>query len=85
MGMQRSWQGTWEKARELGRKEGRDEGRVEQAARSVLTVLRARGIAVPDEARERILAEKDLKRLRCWLEKASVASSLEEVLDEPSS
>src|SRR5262245_65108495 len=44
-------QSTWEKAREMGRAEAR--------ASHVLTVLRVRGIAVPDGARERILAEKD--------------------------
>src|SRR5436190_3606135 len=37
---------------------GRIEGRAEEAARAVLTVLRVRGIAVPDIARDRIMAEK---------------------------
>ncbi len=50
----------------------------------LLTVLRARGIAVPDAARERILAQKDPARLERWLEKAAVAASLAEVIDEPS-
>jgi hypothetical protein len=67
---------TWEKAREIGR--------TEEAARAVLTVLRARGIVVPDAARERILAQKDLEQLKRWLEKAAVASSIREVLVEPS-
>jgi hypothetical protein len=67
-----------------GRDAGRAEGRVEEAARNLLTVLRARGIAVPDAARERILAEKDAARLERWLEKAVVAASVAEVLDEPS-
>ena len=39
-----------------GRAEGRVEGRVEGEAQALLTVLQARGIAVPDTARERILA-----------------------------
>ena len=38
---------TWADAR----REGRDEGRVEEAARAVLTVLRVRGITVPEAAR----------------------------------
>ena len=59
-------------------------GRVEEAARAVLTVLRARGIAVPDTARERLLAQKDPDRLERWLEKAAVAASFGEVLDDPS-
>ena len=66
-----------------GRAEGRAEGRTEEAARNVLTVLRARGLAVPDDARERILAQTDPERLERWLVKAAVASSVAEVLDEP--
>jgi hypothetical protein len=66
-----------------GRAEGRTEGRTEEAARAVLTVLRARGIAVSDAVRERILAQKDPERLEGWLEKAAVASSVAAVLDEP--
>jgi hypothetical protein len=88
-------QGTWKEARKLGlaegrneglaegRNEGRDEGRAEEAARAVLAVLRVRGIAVPDVARERILAQKDPERLERWLEKAAVAASVTAVLDEP--
>jgi hypothetical protein len=64
--------------------EGRAEGRVEEAARIVLLTLRVRGIAVPEAARERILAEKDLERLRRWYEQAILAPSLAEVLDDPS-
>jgi hypothetical protein len=79
-----SMQSTWAKARAEGRKEGRDEGRAEEAARAVLTALRVRGVAVPDAARERILAEKDPARLERWLERAILAASLEDVLDEPS-
>ena len=64
--------------------QGRTEGRTEEAARNLLTVLRARGIAVPDAARERILAERDPARLERWIEKAVIAASLAELLDEPS-
>jgi hypothetical protein len=39
---------------------------------------------VPDAARDRILAQKDLEQLYRWFEKAAVASSIGEVLDEPS-
>jgi len=69
-------QGSWKDARKLGRAEGE--------ASALLTVLRGRGIAVPDAARERILAEKDPARLERWIEKASVAASFAEVLDDPS-
>lgn len=81
-------QDTWEKARELGleqgHKEGLKEGLKEARAGGVLMVLRMRGIAVPDAARERILAEKDPERLERWLERSVVATSLAEVLGEPS-
>lgn len=59
------------------------QGRTEEAASNLLTVLRARGIAVPDAVRERILAQKDPERLERWLEKAAVAASVATVIDEP--
>ncbi len=49
-------------------------------AMGVLAVLRARGIAVPDAARARILAEEDTRRLDGWLEKAVTAASVDDVL-----
>jgi hypothetical protein len=58
--------------------------RAEARAGDVVTVLRARGIAVPDAARERILAQKDPERLDRWLERAAVAAELGEVIDEVS-
>jgi len=60
-----------------------EEGKAETRADDVLTVLRVRGIAVPDAARERILAQKDLEQLKRWLAKAAVASSIGEVLGDP--
>jgi hypothetical protein len=75
---------SWEEGRAEARAEGRAEGRTETQADAVLTVLHARGIAVPDIARERILAQKDLELLKRWLVKASVAASIGEVIDDPS-
>ncbi len=66
------------------RAEGRAEGRADARASDVLTVLRARGVAVPDLARERILAQKDPDRLERWLERAAVAASIGDVIDERS-
>jgi hypothetical protein len=66
-----------------GLSQGRAEGRAEEAARNLLTVLRARGFAVPDVVREHILAQKDPERLERWLEKAVVAASVAAVIDEP--
>ncbi|MEI7895086.1 MAG: hypothetical protein WCI05_18465, partial [Myxococcales bacterium] len=73
-------QNTWEQARD----EGRKEGLAEEAARSVLTALRVRGLEVPEAARKRILEEKDRERLERWLERAILAPSIVDVLDEPS-
>jgi hypothetical protein len=67
-----------------GLTEGLAKGRAEEAARALLTVLRARGIMVPEAARERILSQKDPERLELWLEKAAVAASVAAVLDDPS-
>lgn len=61
---------------------GEATGRSEEAARALLTTLRVRGILVPEVTRERILAEKDPERLERWLEKAMVAASVAEVMDE---
>lgn len=69
-------QQTWEDAR--------TEGLIAAQVKAVLTVLRARGIAVPDAARRRIQAEQDLARLERWLEQASIASSIAEVIDDAS-
>jgi hypothetical protein len=63
---------TWEDARA--------EAKAEAKAEDVLTVLRVRGIAVPAAVRKRILAERNLKLLKRWHEKAIVAASLEAVI-----
>jgi post-segregation antitoxin (ccd killing protein) len=69
---------TWEDARQLGEKQGRTAAQ----ARDVLTVLWVRGIKVSNAARKRILAEQDAERLDRWLQRASVATSLDSVLDD---
>lgn len=63
---------------------GRELARVEKGAHDVLRALRARNVVVPDAARERILSEKDEARLERWLDKAAVATSVADVLDDPS-
>ncbi|HEV2853068.1 MAG TPA: hypothetical protein VHC97_09725 [Thermoanaerobaculia bacterium] len=65
-----------------GLTKGRAEGRAEGEAEALLTVLEARGLAVPDAIRERILAEKDPERLKGWLKKAVIAPSADAVVDE---
>ncbi|MBK9261229.1 MAG: hypothetical protein IPM54_15665 [Polyangiaceae bacterium] len=68
----------------LGRDEGLKLGRDEGFTQAVLTLLRLHGIDVPEATRQRMLAEKDQARLERWLERAAVAQTLAEVLDEPS-
>ena len=82
MAMQKSWEDARAEGRTEGRAEGRAEVRAETQANAVLTVLRVRGIAVPEAARKRILAQKDLHRLERWHEKAIVATSLGDVIDD---
>jgi predicted transposase/invertase (TIGR01784 family) len=72
-------------AQREGELKGELKGETAANARAVLTVLRVRGIAVPDAARERILAEKDPARLERWHERAILAASVAEVIDESSS
>jgi hypothetical protein len=62
--------------------EGKAEARTGTQANAVFTVLRVRGIAVPEAARQRIVAEKDLEQLKRWHEKAILASSIAEVIDD---
>ena len=71
---------SWEEARD----EALTKGRTEAQANAVLTALRVRGIAVSDASRQRILAQKDLAQLERWLERAVVATSIADVLDDPS-
>jgi hypothetical protein len=62
--------------------EGEAKGRAEGEAEALLTVLEARGFAVSDAVRERILAEKDPERLKGWLKKAVIAPSADAVVAE---
>lgn len=60
--------------------EGRAEGEAEGEARSVLAVLNARGIAVPDVVREHILACTDSHQLILWVARAATVATAEEVI-----
>ena len=67
---------SWDKARA--------EGRVANGADAVLTVFRVRGIALSEADRLRILAQRDPAQLERWLEKVAIASSVADVIDDPS-
>jgi len=58
--------------------EARGEARGE--GRAVLTVLEARGVAVPAAVREQVLACTDLARLDTWLRRALTAATVDDVI-----
>ncbi len=62
--------------------QGRAEGLAEGKARALLAVLEARGLAVSEPLRQRILSCSDLARLDTWLARAVTATSASEVLGE---
>jgi hypothetical protein len=60
---------------------GRAEGRAAEKAADVLDVLKARGLAVTDAQRERVLGCKDLDTLSRWLRIAATATSADALFD----
>ena len=63
-----------------GEAKGKAEGKVEGKAEDILVVLAARGIAVTDQERRRVLACSDLALLDRWLERSVTAGSASDVL-----
>jgi hypothetical protein len=59
--------------------------RCQTMASDVLTVLDARGLAVPDKVRQRVEASEDLFKLDDWLRRAAVVSSAQEIFGKPKS
>ena len=50
-------------------------------ARALLTVLSARGLEVPDDARERINSCTDFDQLDMWVRRAATAKTVKELFD----
>ncbi|WP_437586976.1 hypothetical protein [Sorangium sp. So ce1000] len=65
---------------EQGREQGRQQGLLEGKAHDVLAVLEARGLEVPAEVRERVLASTDLAELDRWIRRAAVIRDASELL-----
>ncbi|WP_437763161.1 hypothetical protein WMF27_42495 [Sorangium sp. So ce281] len=59
---------------------GRQEGILEAKAHDVLAVLEARGLEVPVEVRERVLASTDLDELDRWIRRAVIISDAQDLL-----
>ncbi|WP_433657456.1 hypothetical protein ACQPW1_38100 [Nocardia sp. CA-128927] len=62
--------------------QGRAEGEARGEAKMLVRALVARGFAVPDDLRARILACLDTEQLEAWMDKAAVATSLDTVFDD---
>lgn len=61
-------------------KKGFAKGQSEGEAKALLRILERRGIEVPEETREQILACGDTAQLEAWIDQAIVANNLEEVM-----
>lgn len=61
---------------------GLAQGQAQGLADAVLTVLQGRNVAVPDDARERILGCADREQLRSWLLRAATATTIDDVTTE---
>ncbi len=61
----------------------RAEGRAEARAEGVLLILDARGIEVPEAARERITSCTDLDELRTWIIRAVTAATADDLFTDP--
>lgn len=61
---------------------GQVKGKAEGEARAVLVVLDARGIEVPDDARDRITGCTDVARLETWARRAATADKVQDLFDE---
>lgn len=79
--------GNYEYQSEFVRKnvaKGQAEGALKTQAAAVLTVLEARGLAISDEVRQRVLASTDLDQLSHWLRRAAVVSSAVDIFETAS-
>jgi Uma2 family endonuclease len=68
--------------RDRGKVEGRAEGKAEGKAEAVVAILEARGIAVAEADRARILATTDAETLDAWIVRAATSASAAEVLSD---
>jgi hypothetical protein len=60
---------------------GEAKGEARGEARAVLAFLSARGIEVPDDARERITECTDPDQLEVWVRRAAIATTVKELFE----
>ena len=65
--------------RDEGRAEGRAEGLILGKVQDIINLLEELG-SIPDEVREKIMAETDTEKLHVWLKLAAKAESMEQFL-----
>jgi len=66
-----------------GHAAGYTEGVRQATARAVLRMLAARGVAIDDAMRARILGEQTIARLERWIERSATCATIGELFDEP--
>jgi hypothetical protein len=78
-GMERGKQLGMEQGKQLGVEQGKQLGRADSAARVLLTILTARGIAIADQLRTRIAECTDPDLLERWATRAATSTTIDEV------
>jgi hypothetical protein len=68
-----------EQGKQLGMEQGKQLGRADSAARVLVTILAARGIAVADQLRTRIAECTDPDVLERWATRAATSTTIDEV------
>ncbi|NEE03282.1 hypothetical protein [Phytoactinopolyspora halotolerans] len=63
------------------RDRGLAEGEAKGEARTLLRVLAARGISVPEDIRVRITECTDLDQLDAWTDRAATATSIDDIFE----
>ena len=77
-----SYRGLFTLARREGREEGMQEGMQQGTISSILQVLAARGVAVDEPSRQRIVACGDATRLQAWLARAVTVAGVTEMFGD---
>jgi len=62
--------------------EGEAKGRAEGEARAIFRLLTRRGIDIPEEARERISACRDLDQLDTWFDRGFTITHIDQLFAE---
>jgi hypothetical protein len=68
-----------EEGKEQGMEQGKQLGRADSATRVLLTILAARGIAIPEQARARIAECADPDQLESWATRAATSTTADEI------